>query len=89
MEEFELSSRLGIGNGGVRAKFEAWNRKWRSLSKVPSLGIGNGKIRGKFELDLTLLFPNSKPLNLTLMSLFPFPSFEHLLEILHSRFQEL
>ena len=34
MEEFEPSSMLGIGNGGVRAKFEACNRKWRSSSKV-------------------------------------------------------
>ena len=30
MEEFEPSSMLGIGNGKVRAKFEAWNREWRS-----------------------------------------------------------
>ena len=37
MEEFEPSSMLGIGNGRVRVKFEAWNRKWRSLSKVRSL----------------------------------------------------
>ena len=61
MEEFEPSSRLGIGNGGVRAKFEAWNREWRSSSQVrglesgmeefePSsrLGIGNGGVRAKF-----------------------------------------
>ena len=27
MEEFEQSLSLGIGNGGVRAKFEVWNRK--------------------------------------------------------------
>ena len=37
MEEFEPSSTLGIVNGGVRAKFEAWNRKWRSSSQVPTL----------------------------------------------------
>ena len=41
---------LGIGNGRVRAKFEAWNRKWRSLSQVPTLGIGNGGVRAKFEV---------------------------------------
>ena len=49
MEEFEPSSRLGIGIGGVRAKFEGWYRKSRSLSKVPKLGIGNGRVRAKFE----------------------------------------
>ena len=48
MEEFAPSSRLGIGNGGVRAKFEAWNRKWRSSSQVPTLGIENGGVRAKF-----------------------------------------
>ena len=37
MDEFEQSSKLVIGNGGVRAKFEAWNRKCRSSSKVPGL----------------------------------------------------
>ena len=42
MEVFDPSSRLVIGNGGVRAKFDAWNRKWRSLSQVPTLGFGNG-----------------------------------------------
>ena len=55
MEEFEHSSdawnrewrsssqipKLGIGNGGVRAKFEVWNRKWRSSSQVPTLEIRN------------------------------------------------
>ena len=34
MEDFELSSRLGIGNGEVRAKFELWNRKWRVRVRV-------------------------------------------------------
>ena len=28
---------LGIGNGRVRVKFEAWNRKWRRSSKVRRL----------------------------------------------------
>ena len=60
---------LGIGNGGVRAKFgcleseieefepslDAWNRNWRSSSQVPTLEIGNGRFRTKFEcLDLNL-----------------------------------
>ena len=49
MESFEPSSRLGIGNEGVPAKIEIWNRKRRSLSKVPMLGIGNGRVRAKFE----------------------------------------
>ena len=51
----------GIGNGGVLAKFEAWNREWRSSSQVRSLesemeefepssrlGIGNGGVQAKF-----------------------------------------
>ena len=55
MEEFEQSSdawnrewssssqipKLGIGIGGVRAKFEVWNWKWRSSSEVPTLEIRN------------------------------------------------
>ena len=40
---------LGIGNEGVREKFEVWNRKWRSSSQVPTREIGNGRIRTKFE----------------------------------------
>ena len=28
---------LGIRNGGVRVKFEAWIRKWRSSSQVRGL----------------------------------------------------
>ena len=53
MEEFEPSSKLGIGNGGVRTKFrrleseieefeassDTWNRKWRSSSKVRGLEL--------------------------------------------------
>ena len=49
MEEFEPSSMLRIGNGGVRAKLEAWIRKWRSSIPVPTLGIGNGRVRDKFK----------------------------------------
>ena len=49
MEEFEQRSRLGIGNEGVRAKFGAWNRKRRILSKVPTLGFGNERVQAKFE----------------------------------------
>ena len=39
MEEFVTSSKLGFGNGGVRAKFAAWNRKCRSSSQVLSLEL--------------------------------------------------
>ena len=37
----ELSSMFGIGNGEVRAKFEVWNRKLKSSSKVSTFEIGN------------------------------------------------
>ena len=49
MEEFELSSRLVIGNGGFRVKFDTWNRQRRSLNQVSTLGIGNARVRGKFD----------------------------------------
>ena len=62
MEEFEPSSRLGIGNGGVRAKFrhlefemeefepstDTCNWEWLSSRLVPRLGSGNGGVRAKF-----------------------------------------
>ena len=48
MKEFEPISLLGIGNEGVLDKFAAWNRKRRSLRKVPTLGIGNERVRAKF-----------------------------------------
>ena len=57
MEEFELGSKLGIGKGRVRDKFEAWNREWSSSSEVrglqseieafeqsSKLEIGNGRV---------------------------------------------
>ena len=37
MEEFEQSTMLGIGNGGVRGKFEDWNREWMSSSQIRCL----------------------------------------------------
>ena len=40
---------LGIGNGGVRDQFDAWNRKLRRLSQVQTLGIVNGRVRAKFD----------------------------------------
>ena len=39
---------LGIGKGGVRAQFEAWNRNLMRSSKVPILGIGNRGVQTKF-----------------------------------------
>ena len=36
--------KLGIGNGGIRAKFDACNQKWRRSSSVPTLGIVNGSV---------------------------------------------
>ena len=44
MEEFEPSLMLGIGKGEVRAKFEAWNLKWRSSIQVPTLEIVKGRV---------------------------------------------
>ena len=48
MEEFKPSSRLEIGNGGVRAKFNARNRKWRISIQTKTLGNGNAGVRAKF-----------------------------------------
>ena len=62
MEELEPSSRLGIGNGGVRAKFRRLESKLvefepssrlgidklRSSSQIPTLGIGIGRVRAMF-----------------------------------------
>ena len=55
MKVFEPSSRLVIWIGEVRAKFDAWNRKWRSSSQVPTLGIGNGGVRATVPTLGTLL----------------------------------
>ena len=65
MEEFETSSKHGIGNGGVRAnfrllksgmeeraKFEARNRKWRRSSQVPTLGIGMQEFEASSKLGI-------------------------------------
>ena len=45
MEEFEPSSMLRIGNGGVRARF----RDLESGMKEFELGIGNGGVRSQFD----------------------------------------
>ena len=49
MEEFEESSRLGITNGGVRAKFEACNRKWRISSQVRYFESGMEEFEQSFD----------------------------------------
>ena len=41
MEEFEPSSRLGIGNGGVRAQFRHWESEMEEFGQSSRLGIGN------------------------------------------------
>ena len=41
MEEFESSSMLGIGNGGVRAKFRLLESGMEEIETSSLLGIGN------------------------------------------------
>ena len=48
MEEFEASSKLGIGNGGVRAKFRILDSGMEEFEASSKLGIGNGDVRAKF-----------------------------------------
>ena len=40
MEEFEPSSKLGIGNGGVRAKFRSLESEMEEFETSSRLGIG-------------------------------------------------
>ena len=47
MEEFEPSSKLGIGNGGVRAKFRRLESEIEEFEASSKLGIGNGGVRAK------------------------------------------
>ena len=42
MEEFQLSSMLGIGNGGCRAKFRRLESGMEEFEASSKLGIGNG-----------------------------------------------
>ena len=49
MEEFETSSKLGIGNGGVRAKFRYLESEKEEFETSSKLGIGNGGVLAKFE----------------------------------------
>ena len=41
MEEFEPSSKLGIGNGGVRDKFRRLELEMKEFETISKLGIGN------------------------------------------------
>ena len=44
MEEFEPSSMLGIGNGGIRAKFRRLESEKEEFETSSRLGIGNGGV---------------------------------------------
>ena len=48
MEEFEQCSRLGIGNGVVRAQFRRWESGMEEFEQSSKLGIGNERVRVKF-----------------------------------------
>ena len=48
MEEFEPSSSLGIGNGGVRAQFQRGESGMEEFEQSSRLGIGNERVRIKF-----------------------------------------
>ena len=51
MEVFETSSRLGIGNGGIRAKFCRLESEMEEFEPSSRLGIVNGVgVRAKFRL---------------------------------------
>ena len=49
MEEFEARLKLGIGNGGVRAKFRRLKSGMEEFEESSMLRIGNGGVRDKFE----------------------------------------
>ena len=49
MEEFEPSSRLEIGNAGVRVQFRRWESGMEEFEKSSMLGIGNERVRVKFQ----------------------------------------
>ena len=46
--EFEPSSTLQIGNGGIRAKFGHLESEMEEFEHSSTLGIGNGGVRAKF-----------------------------------------
>ena len=49
MEEFETSSRLGIGNRGVRAKFLSLESGIEEFELSSRLGNSNVGVRAKFK----------------------------------------
>ena len=49
MEEFEQSSRIGNGNGGVRTKFRRLESGMEEFEPSSMFAIGNGGIRAKFD----------------------------------------
>ena len=49
MEEFETSSKLGIGNVGVRVKFRCLETVMEVFNPSSRLGIGNVGVRAKFQ----------------------------------------
>ena len=48
-EEFEPSLKLGIGKGGVRAKFQSLESEIKEFELSSRLGIWNVVVRAKFE----------------------------------------
>ena len=48
MQEFEASSMLGIGNGGVRTKFRHLESGMAEFEPSSKLGIGNEGVGAKF-----------------------------------------
>ena len=48
MEEFDTSSMLGIGNGGVRAKFRHLDSEMEEFELSLMLEIGYGGVLAKF-----------------------------------------
>ena len=49
MEDFEPISRLGIGNGGVPAKFRRMESGMKEFELISRIGVGNGGVRAKFD----------------------------------------
>ena len=48
MEEFEPSTKFGIGNGGVRVKFRLLESGMEDFEPRSRLGIGNRGVRAEF-----------------------------------------
>ena len=62
LEEFEPSSKLGIGNGGVRVTFRCLESGMVAFNPSSRLGIGNVRVRAKFrrlESEMEEFVPSS------------------------------